>query len=226
MGYAFLVDDQGSVLVHPDKSLVLKKLADLYPGSTPRLESDLQNAVAVDGNARIVTFLPVQGLAGVRWYVGLSVDESKAFAALRETRLSALMATTIGVVTILLLLGVLIRILLRPLHVMSGIADGEGDLTQRLNMASGDEFGQLAGAFNRFVERIHESIREVASTTREVHARVSTVVQASNASMGNSSEQAARTDSVAAAINTLNQDGVRNLQASLSACTELDQQVG
>lgn len=64
MGYAFLVDDQGSVLVHPDKSLVLKKLADLYPGSTLRLESDLQNAVAVDGSARIVTFLPVQGLAG------------------------------------------------------------------------------------------------------------------------------------------------------------------
>jgi len=27
-------------------------------------------------------------------------------------------------------------------------------------------------------------------------------------------------------INTLNQDGVRNLQASLSACTELEQQVG
>ena len=27
-------------------------------------------------------------------------------------------------------------------------------------------------------------------------------------------------------INTRNQDGVRNLQASLSACTELDQQVG
>lgn len=169
MGYAFLVDDQGSVLVHPDKSLVLKKLADLYPGSTPRLESDLQNAVAVDGSARIVTFLPVQGLAGGRWYVGLSVDESKAFAALRETRLCALMATIIGVVTILLLLGVLNRILLRPLHVMShamsGIADGEGDLTQRLNM----------------------DITE---------------------------------------INTLNQDGVRNLQASLSACTEQDQQVG
>lgn len=169
MGYAFLVDDQGSVLVHPDKSLVLKKLADLYPGSTPRLDSDLQNAVAVDGSARIVTFLPVQGLAGGRWYVGLSVDESKAFAALRETRLCALMATIIGVVTILLLPGVLNRILLRPLHVMShamsGIADGEGDLTQRLNM----------------------DITE---------------------------------------INTLNQDGVRNLQASLSACTEQDQQVG
>lgn len=27
-------------------------------------------------------------------------------------------------------------------------------------------------------------------------------------------------------INTLNRDGVRNLQSSLAACTELDQQVG
>jgi len=32
MGYAFLVDEQGTVLVHPDKSLVLKTLADLFPG--------------------------------------------------------------------------------------------------------------------------------------------------------------------------------------------------
>ena len=207
MGYAFLVDDKGTVLVHPDKSLVLKKLSDLFPSGAPRLEAGLQDVSAVDGSARIVTFRPVQGLAGVRWYVGLSVDDGKAFAALREFRISALMSTVIGVVAILLLLGALIRILLRPLHVMShamgGIAEGEGDLTQRLKIDSGDEFGQLAGAFNRFVERIHESIREVASATREVHARVSMVVEASNASMGNSSEQAARTDSVAAAINEL-----------------------
>ncbi len=207
MGYAFLVDDKGTVFVHPDKSLVLKKLADLFPSGAPRLEAGLQDVSAADGSARIVTFLPVQGLAGVRWYVGLSVDEGKAFAALHEFRISALTSTVIGVIAILLLLGALIRILLRPLHVMShamsGIAEGEGDLTQRLKVESGDEFGELAGAFNRFVERIHESIREVASATREVHTRVSTVVQASNASMGNSSEQAARTDSVAAAINEL-----------------------
>ena len=222
MGYAFLVDEKGTVLVHPDKSLVLKTLTELFPGGAPRLESTLQSASAVDGSARLVTFLPVQGLAGVRWYVGLSVDEGKAFAALSEFRVSALMVTIIGVVAILLLLGALIRILLRPLHVMShamgGIAEGEGDLTQRLTIASGDEFGELAGAFNRFVERIHESIREVASATREVHARVSTVVQASNASMDNSSEQASRTDSVAAAsevvsvaIDALRAAGVTNI---------------
>ncbi len=205
--YAFLVDEKGTVLVHSDREQVLKGLSELFPGSQPELNNTLQEVQAADGSERIVTFVPVKDLQGVRWYVGLSVDKSKAYAALQEFRLSALMVMVIGVVAILLLLSLLIRILLQPLHVMTNtmadIAQGEGDLTQRLQVDSKDEFGELAVAFNRFVERIHESIREVASTTGAVHERVRTVVAASNASMTNSSEQAARTDSVAAAINEL-----------------------
>jgi methyl-accepting chemotaxis protein len=207
LGYAFLVDDKGTVLVHSDREQVLKGLVELFPGSKPALNSSLQEVRAADGATRIVTFIPVQDLQGVRWYVGLSVDKNKAYAALQEFRLSALMVMVIGVAAILLLLSLLIRFLLKPMHVMSrtmaDIAQGEGDLTQRLPVGSRDEFGELAIAFNRFVERIHESIREVASTTSAVHERVRTVVDASNASMNNSSEQAARTDSVAAAINEL-----------------------
>ncbi|WP_298187848.1 methyl-accepting chemotaxis protein [uncultured Pseudomonas sp.] len=207
LGYAFLVDDKGTVLVHSNREQVLKGLGELFPGSQPTLSNTLQDVQAADGSARIVTFIPVQDLQGVRWYVGLSVDKSKAYAALQKFRLSALMVMVIGVAAILLLLGLLIRFLLQPLHVMSramgDIAQGEGDLTRRLQVGSQDEFGELAVAFNRFVERIHESIREVASTTSAVHERVRTVVAASNASMNNSSEQAARTDSVAAAINEL-----------------------
>ena len=207
LGYAFLVDEKGTGLVHSDREQVLKGLSELFPGSQPALNNTLQEVQAADGSERIVTFVPVKDLQGVRWYVGLSVDKSKAYAALQEFRLSALMVMVIGVVAILLLLSLLIRILLQPLHVMTNtmadIAQGEGDLTQRLQVDSKDEFGELAVAFNRFVERIHESIREVASTTGAVHERVRTVVAASNASMTNSSEQAARTDSVAAAINEL-----------------------
>ncbi len=49
---------------------------------------------------------------------------------------------------------------------MVDIADGEGDLTKRLIIQNNDEFGGLGTAFNRFVERIHGSIREVSSATR------------------------------------------------------------
>ncbi|NJI25287.1 methyl-accepting chemotaxis protein, partial [Aeromonas veronii] len=66
-----------------------------------------------------------------------------------------------------------------------------------------DEIGQLASAFNRFVERIHQSIREVSSAGLGVNQVVKRVLLASNSSLNNFDEQATRTNSVAAAINEL-----------------------
>mgnify|MGYP001551655911 CR=1 FL=1 len=101
----------------------------------------------------------------------------------------------------------LIRVLMQPLltmgRAMHDIAEGEGDLTRRLTIHGQDEFGALGTSFNRFVERIHTSIREVASATGLVNEVALRVVSASNSSMVNSDQQASRTSSVAAAINQL-----------------------
>ncbi len=206
MGHAFLVSADGKILVHPDKTKVNKTLSELYPQNTPSLTSRYAEA-SLDGNERILAFSPVQGLPSVKWYVGISVDRDKAFASLASFRTSAFVATAVAVLFIIALLGMLIRVLMRPLtdmgRAMANIAEGEGDLTRRLAVQSNDEFGQLAGAFNRFVERIHGSIREVSSATQQVHEVVNLVLAASNSSMANSGEQASRTNSVAAAINEL-----------------------
>jgi methyl-accepting chemotaxis protein len=206
MGYAFLVSADGKVLVHPDKNLVMKTLADVYPKNTPKISGNFSE-VEASGKDNIVTFTPIKGLPSVNWYLGISVDKDKSFAMLSEFRTSAVIATIIAVVIIIALLGMLIRVLLQPLHVMTramqDIADGEGDLTRRLTIQNHDEFGILGNAFNRFVERIHTSIREVSSATEQVNEVALRVVSASNSSMVNSDEQANRTNSVAAAINEL-----------------------
>ena len=206
MGYAFLVSADGKILVHPDKALVMKTLKDAYPRDTPRISSDFSE-ITVDGKTRIVSFTPIKGLPSVNWYIGLSVDKDKAFSMLSEFRTSAVIATVIAVVIIIALLSMLIRLLIQPLHVMTrameDIADGEGDLTKRLTIVNNDEFGVLGTAFNRFVERIHGSIREVSSATGQVNEVALRVVAASNSSMYNSDQQASRTSSVAAAINQL-----------------------
>lgn len=206
MGYAFLVSSDGKVLVHPDKAFVMKTLKDIYPKDTPPISGNLSE-VQVDGKTRIVTFSPIKGLSSVSWYIGLSVDKDKAYAMLSEFRTSAIVATIIAVVIIIALLGMLIRFLMQPLYVMTrtlqDIAEGEGDLTKRLTIQTQDEFGILGTAFNRFVERIHGSIREVSSATDHLNEVATRVVCASNSSMLNSDEQANRTHSVAAAINEL-----------------------
>ena len=206
MGYAFLVSADGKILVHPDKALVMKSLSEAYPKDTPRIGNGFSE-VDVDGKTRLVSFTPIKGLPSVNWYIGLSVDKEKAYSMLSEFRTSAVVATIIAVAIIIALLGMLIRILIQPLHVMTramaDIADGEGDLTKRLTIQNNDEFGTLGTAFNRFVERIHGSIREVSSATGQVNEVALRVVAASNSSMFNSDQQASRTNSVAAAINQL-----------------------
>jgi methyl-accepting chemotaxis protein len=39
LGYAFLISGDGKVLVHPDKTLVMKYLKDIYPQDTPPISS-------------------------------------------------------------------------------------------------------------------------------------------------------------------------------------------
>jgi methyl-accepting chemotaxis protein len=206
MGYAFLVSSDGKILVHPNQDLVMKGLRDVFPKDTPRITQELSE-VELDGVTRLLTFAPVKGLPGVTWHVGLSIDKTKAYAMLSTFRTSAIIAMVIAVVSIIFLLSLLIQVLMRPLRIMGkamqDIAQGEGDLTKRLEIHSQDEFGQMAGSFNKFVERIHSSIREVSSTTGRLNEVAKLVVNASTSSMANSDEQANRTHSVAAAINEL-----------------------
>ncbi|MFJ3260964.1 methyl-accepting chemotaxis protein [Pseudomonas sp. NPDC086581] len=232
MGYAFLVSGDGKILVHPDKNQIMKTLADIYPQNTPKIGSGFSEA-ELNGHERILSFTQVKGLPSVNWYIGLSIDKDAAYSMLSKFRASAIIAAAIAIVAILLLLGMLIRVLMQPLttmgRAMQDIAQGEGDLTKRLKVASNDEFGVLGNAFNRFVERIHESIREVASTARQLHDVSQLVVNASNSSMSNSDEQANRTNSVAAAINQLGaaaQEIARNAADASHHATDASHQAG
>jgi len=206
LGEAFLVDGDGKILVSSHKDLVLKHIKDIFPEQTPSLAAGFHE-IDQAGRRRMVSFTPVEGLPSVKWYLGLSIDQAMAFAPVTKARNLAIAATLVAVVAIILLLGLLIRVLLRPLHqltrTMDDIAQGEGDLTRRLPVPGRDEFSELAKAFNEFVARIHTSIRDVALSTGELSQVTRHVLESSHSSMQQSDLQAQRTTSVAAAINEL-----------------------
>nr|WP_122665021.1 methyl-accepting chemotaxis protein [Pseudomonas viridiflava] len=206
LGHAFLVSGDGQVIVSPDRDQVMKNLKDIYPGQTLSLDKTLRE-VTLNGQQRLLSFTPISGLPGADWYIGLSIDRDKAYAPLSEFRTSALIAMVVAVLVIALLLSVLISALMRPLtamgRAMQDIAQGEGDLTRRLSIQGKDEFAELGGSFNQFVERVHASIVEVSSATLLVHDLSQRVEQSSNSSILGFDEQSARTNSVAAAINEL-----------------------
>ncbi|CAG0957873.1 methyl-accepting chemotaxis protein [Geobacter sp.] len=70
------------------------------------------------------------------------------------------------------------------------IAEGDGDLTKRIELSSQDEFGELAACFNAFVEKLHGIIFEVTQNTLQV-AAASYQLQATAEQMAHGAEEAA-----------------------------------
>ncbi|MBO2613371.1 methyl-accepting chemotaxis protein [Shewanella algae] len=83
---------------------------------------------------------------------------------------------------------------------LNDIAQGEGDLTKRLQVHGEDEIAQLGQAFNRFVDKLQHIIRDVTTATHEVQAASGSIhaqTQAIAAQLANHNNE---TDQVVTAI--------------------------
>jgi len=112
---------------------------------------------------------------------------------------------SIAVCVVLYLAG--IHGLVRPLERIRGslleLASGQGDLTVRLPSDSRDEVGEVARAFNRFVEKLHASISRVATIDGSLQAAVVRMRQAIDTSTQNSDRQFDEIQSIATAMNEM-----------------------
>ncbi|UUQ65772.1 methyl-accepting chemotaxis protein [Pseudomonas fuscovaginae UPB0736] len=149
-------------------------------------------------------------------------------------RMEGVVLSIVGIAVLVLLLiavvgMVVANTILRPLLLMKAnlddIAAGEGDLTHRLTITSQDELGQLAGSFNRFVEKIHGLVRQITEMTGQLTGLVSQVSDQANRSEEAMERQRHETDQVATAINQMSsaaQEVARSAQGAAIAAQQTD----
>ncbi|MGH8486906.1 MAG: HAMP domain-containing protein, partial [Pseudomonas sp.] len=85
-------------------------------------------------------------------------------AANLSSLLMALGATVLGLIVIWLTARGVTRPILKVAAMLKDIASGEGDLTRRLDYAREDELGELAGWFNRFLDKLQPVIANVKAS--------------------------------------------------------------
>ncbi|MDH0624723.1 methyl-accepting chemotaxis protein [Pseudomonas chengduensis] len=129
-----------------------------------------------------------------------------------DQRINTIITSIVVVAAILLLVFGVIGVwlgnaFLRPLQQIKAnlddIAAGEGDLTRRLPVTSDDELGQLAGSFNRFVEKVHGLVRQIVEMTGQLTELVNQVSDQAQRSEQAMAQQRHETDQVATAINEM-----------------------
>ena len=86
---------------------------------------------------------------------------------------------------------------------MDNIAQGDGDLTKRLDVDGETEIDQLAGAFNLFADKVQSTIAKVTDTADQLVVSVNEVHRASESHSQDASRQHQEIEQVAAAISEM-----------------------
>ncbi len=137
--------------------------------------------------------------------------------------------TEVVVGTVLLLLGLgaitmLSYSIVKPIKAvvnrLEDIASGEGDLTQRLDVKSKDEIGQLAIQFNAFLDKLQTIIQQVINTTEKVARTTEQSKLTATQTRSSSEAQFREVDLVATASEEMTQTAslvVQNAQVAVQA---------
>ena len=168
-GYAYITNAQGKLVAHPDMSLVLRetdmsKSSQFTKAQAPAERNSPVATVATgtdfDGSAVLTAHAPVPR---VNWivFVRSPLREALApvFASLQQTAL----LLGLGFVLALAAGSWLARRMTVPIQQLQLGAErlGSGDLTQRIDIKTGDEIEALADRFNGMATRLQESYAEL-----------------------------------------------------------------
>jgi methyl-accepting chemotaxis protein len=94
----------------------------------------------------------------------------------------------------------IVRPLGRTVELLKDIAEGEGDLTKRLDVKSRDEIGELAKWFDTFMGKLHDIMIQVGSVTENVASASQQLSAASEQLSSGAQEQASSLEETAASL--------------------------
>lgn len=177
-GFAIMMHKDGTIIAYKDAIKAMKPASEI--------DNDLTNALIEQSKSSkdlVPAYFDSEGRDKLLWAVDIPDTDWELVLVLDkaalEAPLSSLLMTQLGMALLalvgsILAISWLVSMLLGPLskvsQALARIADGNGDLTQRIKTEANDEVGQLANSFNRFVGSQHQLIGNIRKLANELNA--------------------------------------------------------
>ena len=181
----------------------------------------VQRTLDGDEGRTVYVAAPIEVGAGQYWAVLVEIPEGAILADAHDLRTTILVG---ALLTLLLAAGatfLVARRVVAPLDAlrsrMEEIADGDGDLTARVDQTRTDEIGRLGAAFNRFVAKVAETVTGIGRASGslvELSAGMSGVSGRLAGSVEQTSAQAQQVSAVAEQLS-------RNVQTVAAGAEEM-----
>ena len=206
-GYMFIVNEKGNIFTHKDTKLLNQPVTQLgldFDTIQNASRSGQDQSISISGEEYV---LYAQQIDGTSLTTVTVINYGSLVAPLFEAVWGQVLATAIVVVICTLLFNLLCSILFRPLNNVSQaleqIADGSGDLTQRIEVESEDEVGRLAHNFNTFVNSLQKLIGHIREQAHLINAQSDNNTQRSNHAVSEIHHQQQEITMVATAVTEL-----------------------
>ena len=179
-GYAVLLASDGTVLYHPNSEFIMNKnfITGLSEGFEQMSEIATHISAGETGHAWMTglngekDYFSYHGVNGTPWGLAFSVPQSQIYNIIVKIRTQMAVFGVIVVIVTIIFGGLFLYFSIKPLKIVEktikGIASGNADLTQRIQINSTNEVGQVVQSFNRFTEKLQVIISDVKDSKEEL----------------------------------------------------------
>jgi methyl-accepting chemotaxis protein len=171
-GFMFIANDKGNIFTHPNTKLLNKSVSTLgldFSTIQKATNSHSNISIEIDGDEYIMYAQKIEDTSLITISV---INYDSLVAPLFDAVSGQVLVTAIVVIICTLLFNLLCSILFRPLNnvsqALAQIANGSGDLTQRIHVENKDEVGELANNFNTFVESLQQLIQHIRLQSQQL----------------------------------------------------------
>jgi len=178
-------------------------------------------------NSVLSAYEPLRIADDIRWAIISEIDEEEVMQAPYDFRNSILIVSVIILIITMLASIVLLKIaLVNPLKELEDrardLAEGEGDLTQRLEINGKNEVTEVGKYINGFIEKVQETIVQAKSTSND-NSSVSDELARTSQQIG---QQAEEESTIVNAVSTQGKELQTILQSSIENAKETKNELG
>lgn len=185
-GYAYIINNNGLIVYHPDKKKILKvKIADFKSKTLMSLYDDARKKrttmgyYTIDGVKKFAIFSPVN-----RWIVVLAAECNDYMSTVIIIERVILLITIVCIIAaVILAVFIVNKSIINPMESLKKLIAkaGEGDFTYRAEINTGDEIQALGDCFNEMLEQQSSMINNISN--------YSTNLSAASADLSDSTEE-------------------------------------
>ena len=156
----------------------------------------------IANKAQLISYNPLK-IKGLDWVIISKINEEEAFGALNRIKWLMAFIAFICVAGIIVVDLLFTRSIINPIKDVifrvKDIAEGKGDLTTRIEIASNDEMGELAKWFNKFLDNLHAMVKNISENSMTLDKSSSELLDLSGIMSEGANNMSSKSDTVACA---------------------------